>query len=320
MHTFLDDASRRPCVRFLKGKTEAVQAVKDHLTNLKTQGKNPRAIRFDRGTEFVNDDLLTWLREQGIEVQMTASYSPAQNGAAERLNRTLVDLARAMMIAREIPSYLWEYAIAYAIYVRERASTRTLKGKTPYEAWTGVKPNVAHLREFGTPVYVLLQGPKEQAKMLPRSKPYVFLGFHDGSKSVKYYDADTKRVLTSRNFQFLTNLPFRDSPPEPIYVPPLPALPLEGEYGENELQTGSQLTNPNPKKRHYEELQQMNGETNEPPQRKLRQMDVKGAYLNGKIRTTCRGTRTVASLRGSVEGVHGISHGSRNKIYKGQIR
>ena len=80
-------------INFLKGKNQALQKVKEYLTYLKTQGKNPKAICVDRGKEFINQDLCNWCREQGIEIQITAPYSPAQNGAAEHMNRTLVELA-----------------------------------------------------------------------------------------------------------------------------------------------------------------------------------------------------------------------------------
>ena len=77
--------------------------------------------------------MINWFNQQGIEAQLTAPYSPSQNGAAERLNRTLVELARAMMAARNVPEFLWEHAIQHAAYLRERAPTKALKGKTPHK-------------------------------------------------------------------------------------------------------------------------------------------------------------------------------------------
>jgi hypothetical protein len=56
------------------------------------------------------------------------------------------------------------------------------------------------LREFGTPVWILLQGQKEDQKMLPKSKQQIYVGFNDGVKAVKYYNAETCKILTSRNF------------------------------------------------------------------------------------------------------------------------
>jgi transposase InsO family protein len=123
----------------------------------------------DRSKEFVNDTLKTWCRENGIDIQLTAPYSPSQNGVAERMNRTIVELARAMINKRDLPHFLWELAVSHAVYLRNRSYSKPLD-KTPYEIWKKKKPNVAHLREFGAPVWVLLQGKKEQRKILPKSK------------------------------------------------------------------------------------------------------------------------------------------------------
>jgi transposase InsO family protein len=92
----VDDASHYVMVEFLKSKDQAAQKLKNYFTHLEVQGKTPKAMRIDRGREFVNDLLLDWLYLKGMEVHMTAPYSPSQNGIAERMNRTLEKLARAM--------------------------------------------------------------------------------------------------------------------------------------------------------------------------------------------------------------------------------
>ena len=83
---FVNDAERFSTTEFLKQKGEASQKVKEYLTHLTTQGRKPKAIRVDRGKEFVNDDLKTWCQQQGIEIHMTVPYSPSQNGVAEWMN------------------------------------------------------------------------------------------------------------------------------------------------------------------------------------------------------------------------------------------
>ena len=50
--------------------------------------------------------------------QLTAPYSPSQNGIAERMNRTLVELARTMRISADLPENLWESASTHASYLR----------------------------------------------------------------------------------------------------------------------------------------------------------------------------------------------------------
>src|SRR6266581_973294 len=64
--------------------------------------------------------------------------------------------------------------------------------------------------------------------MLPKSHRKAYVGYDDGSKSVKYYNAETKTILTSRNYKFLA--PSNSSPPEELLIEPgLNDPPLEGE-------------------------------------------------------------------------------------------
>ena len=123
-------------------------------------------------------------------------YSPSQNGIAEQMNRTLVELTHAMIKGQDVPEFLWEYPIAHATYLQNRSSTTFLKDSTPYQL-RSIKPNINHLCEFGAPVWVLLQGQKIPRKILPKSKKQIYIGFDDGSKSVKYYNAETRNILTS---------------------------------------------------------------------------------------------------------------------------
>jgi Integrase core domain len=225
---FVDDAKHYATVDFVKEKSDASQGVINYLTHLITQGRTPKAIQIDCGREFVNEELDTWCKEHGIEIHFTAPYSPSQNGVAERMNRTLVELSRAMLIANNLPEFLWEYAVLHAAYLRNRSYTQHLANSTPYQGWHNIKPNVSYLREFGAPIWILLQGQKEQRKMLPKSKHQAYVGFNDSARAVKYYNAETRKVLTSRNFGNITP-PDNPTPPEPIEL--TPNMPHEGETG-----------------------------------------------------------------------------------------
>jgi hypothetical protein len=144
------------------------------------------------------------------------------------MNRTLAELSRAMLIANDLPEFLWEYAVLHAAYLRNRSFTHYLPNSTPHQGWHNAKPNVSHLQEFRAPVWILLQGQKEQRKMLPKSKCQAYVGFDDGAQAVKYYNAETCKVLTSRNFRNITP-PDNPTPPKPIEL--TPDMPHEGETG-----------------------------------------------------------------------------------------
>jgi hypothetical protein len=94
-----------------------------------------------------------------------------------------------------------------------------LENQTPYKKRFQRKPNVSHLREFGATIWILLQGQKKPRKIKPKLKQRIFVGFDDGSKSIKYFNAETRKVLTSYNFHFLS-LPSKNSPLEEIIITP----------------------------------------------------------------------------------------------------
>lgn len=110
-----------------------------------------------------------------------------------------------MLIGRSVPAFLWDEAIAHAVYLRNRALIRALPGKTPYEAYHLKKPDVPHLREFGCDVWVLDDSPG-RSKLDPKANKMRLGGFVDGSKSVRYYDAKTRNVKVSWNTGFNESL------------------------------------------------------------------------------------------------------------------
>ena len=79
----VDDAKWYATVEFIKEKSDAAQGVINYLAHLITQGHTPKVIQIDCGKEFVNENLESWCKEHGIEIHLTAPYSPSQNGVTE---------------------------------------------------------------------------------------------------------------------------------------------------------------------------------------------------------------------------------------------
>lgn len=97
-----------------------------------------------------------------------------------------------------------------------------LDGKTPKEVWNGKKPDISHLREFGTSVWIFQEG-KGHSKLLPKLKKFIFVGFEDGPKAVWYFDAMMRKIKVSRNFIF------SETEPEFTEVDGTDGLQLKGE-------------------------------------------------------------------------------------------
>jgi Reverse transcriptase (RNA-dependent DNA polymerase)/gag-polypeptide of LTR copia-type/Integrase core domain/GAG-pre-integrase domain len=244
--TFTDDHTRRVTIKFLKLKSDADQALKNYVAWIETQlGRKPKAFRCDNGGEYIG--MKPWLEEQGIECQMSAPHSPSQNGVAERQNRTLTELMRAIMMEKLLPQTLWSVAIGHAAYIRNRSPTRALNGKTPIEAWTGNKPNLSHLREFGCDVWILDEG--DRAKTRPKANKFTFVGFVEGSKSIRYWNPRSHRINESRNFTFMDKIQNDESTPAPTnpIIIPFPMhvdIPIEGEKG-NSNRDATEINNEN---------------------------------------------------------------------------
>ena len=77
----------------LQCKSDAFDAFK-HFKNLAETEKGLRikTFRSDRGGEFTLDEFSKYCTDHGIKRQLTAPYSPQQNGVVERKNRTVVSM------------------------------------------------------------------------------------------------------------------------------------------------------------------------------------------------------------------------------------
>ena len=72
---------------------------------------------------------------------------------------------------------------------------------TPFEAWTGEKPNVEHLRVFGCVAYAHVA--KDERKKLDRkSRKCVLLGYGTETKGYRLYDLERAKVFYSRDVVF----------------------------------------------------------------------------------------------------------------------
>ena len=194
--SFIDNHTQCIALKFLKMKDQAIRKFQNYVAYLKCQyDLFPKCFHTDNGSEYITGDLQRWCASKGIRLEYTVLYSPVQNGVAERMNHTLAELARAMILSTKMPTFLWPEAITHVTYLCNWTHMQALDMKTPLEAWCGHKLDVSHLQEFRSPVWILTEG--QLSKMQPQSIKHTFMGFIDGPKAIKYYDASTRQVRVS---------------------------------------------------------------------------------------------------------------------------
>ena len=101
-----------------------------------------KKVRSDNGTEFKNANVDTFLDEEGISHEFSATYTPQQNGVVERKNRTLIEMVRTMLDEYKTPKHFWAEAVETACHATNRLYLHKLLDKTTYELLTGNKHQV----------------------------------------------------------------------------------------------------------------------------------------------------------------------------------
>ena len=143
----------------LKCKSDTLQATEKFLADCAPYG-NVKCMRSDQGSEFTEKKFKNLLRINKIKHEFSAPYSPHQNGTVERSWRSIFEIARCLILEAQLPKYLWTYAVKTAAYIRNRCfNSRT--EITPYESFTGRKPNIANMHIFGSKCYAYVQNKKK---------------------------------------------------------------------------------------------------------------------------------------------------------------
>jgi transposase InsO family protein len=205
---FKDEATGFRAVYFINQKSEALQKFKRFISEVAQTKWKIQKLRTDNGREYVNQEFKEYLTQKEIEHEPTPSYSPALNGIAERENRTLVEKARAMLITNELPLRLWAEAVNTAAYLMNRVPNRKETTVTPYEQWYGHKPDLSHLRIYGSTAYTHV--PSQLRKKLdPTSRRVIFVGYGKSTKLFRVCDPSRREVEVVRDIKFEEVVPAR---------------------------------------------------------------------------------------------------------------
>ena len=79
-----------------------------------------------------------FLQQMGIRREFSCRYTPEQNGVAERKNRSVVEVARAMLEEKSMPKFYWAEAVRTAVYIQNRIRDKV----SAHELYFKTKPNL----------------------------------------------------------------------------------------------------------------------------------------------------------------------------------
>lgn len=239
--TFTDDYTRKTWAYIMHSRDQLRSVFIGFMVRVEREtGRKIKIVRCDNGGEYkeLAEELST---TRGILFEFTTSYTSYQNGVAERLNRALVALIRAMLSYARLPRRLWSEALMAACYLRNRLPIGP-GNKSPEEAYSGKKPSVAHIRVWGCVAYAnLAMVQRGGDKLAPNAIRTALVGYMPTSKQYRLYDPVKDQVIIATSVRFVEDqvLDLDDSdegPPEldvgfdpmEAYIPQEPAIEAEG--------------------------------------------------------------------------------------------
>jgi hypothetical protein len=200
---------------FIKAKSECFERFRQLYIQLQVQiGLKILALKTDRGEKFVSNNLLSFCDQEVIQKVFSQTYSPNQNGVVERRNRSLLEMARCMLLGKNVPTSLWAEAVNYSCYLQNRIPCRADPHSTPNTLFYDAVPDLSKVRELGTIAY-LHQSVPNRDKLSSKTKLCIFVGIEESSGLYRLYEPASSRIHLSQDVDFHEHehLPASDTAP-----------------------------------------------------------------------------------------------------------
>jgi hypothetical protein len=193
-----DDYTRYCHIEFLHEKSEVGLWLPKWIEDNDRDQRITR-IRTDGGGEYCSNRMGEFFSKRGIHHETTEPYTPQQNGLSERQNQTLMQRVRATMTSTDIPLSAWQEVARGVVWLKNRSPVAN-RDKTPFELWTGKKPNLSHVRILGSKCWVRI--PAEKLKKLnDRSVERILVGY-EGSSLYRVWNETTGKAETAYSVEF----------------------------------------------------------------------------------------------------------------------
>jgi hypothetical protein len=209
--TFIDECTNYVFVRMLKRKCDVFhEFVKFQNLVEKQTGRQIKCIQSDNGDEYISLQFQNHLDSCGIARRLTVPGMPEQNGKAERMNLTLFNMVRCMLIESKVPHRFWAEALNTAVYIRNRCPSKAVNFQIPFELWEErdlTLGDLDNLKVFGCQAWVIIKG----GKLDPRGEECVFMGYPEGTKGYCLWSLSRGKIILSRDVTFVENVfPFQE--------------------------------------------------------------------------------------------------------------
>ena len=183
-----------------ESSVEVLAALQKCMADLQAK---PKRVYTDWGSEF-EGAFSEFCSKNSIGMKKSCTYTAWQNGLVERVNRSIVNVAKTLMQQSNLPVEFWAHAVCTAAYIINRLSHKRLPGGiTPYEAMHGKRPNISNLHPFGCHAEVLIQKRYRRKDLTDsNSESVIFIGYCRQSTGYIFYVPHKHLVVSRRDAAF----------------------------------------------------------------------------------------------------------------------
>nr|CCA24977.1 integrase putative [Albugo laibachii Nc14] len=160
-----------------------------------------KILRSDNGGEYKNASMNAFCKKMRVKQEYTVPYNPEQNGMAERMTRTLLEMTRCMLKDISFNKSYWCKAMMTAVDIRNVLPNSSDLNSCPFEMLFQIKPHMNHMRVFGSQCYAHV-AKKTRKKLADTGIKCFFLEYSKEHKAYRLLYVKDGSIVISRSVIF----------------------------------------------------------------------------------------------------------------------
>lgn len=214
---FTDHFTRFTHVYLIKTKDEVYDKFLEYEALVKSQFSTRIShFRCDNGGEYSSNRLIEYSKKQGIQLDYTVARNPEQNGVSERLNQSILNMARCLLKQFDVSKDLWGEAVRTAVYTINRLPSSALNSRVPADLWLGRNVSIENMKVFGSMAYTHVPKEDRNSKLADRAKPMIMIGYT--ANGYRLWDPLKRKVVISRSVRFVETQSYKPTKIEPVII------------------------------------------------------------------------------------------------------
>jgi hypothetical protein len=194
---FAFKSSRWLEVRFKRSKDGFYENLEDIISTVALHDDKIKEMQSDHFTLYESKKTKDILAREAINQRMVSGFSHSSNGWIEREVKTVMNMARTIMMQHNTPLRFWAHAVQTAVYLINRTPKESLDWRTPFEAVYQKKPDISNFVPFYSPGMLALSSEQRKHPFDKKAIECRFVGYDEAGKNQYFVWIPSEKRMTS---------------------------------------------------------------------------------------------------------------------------